>query len=462
MLKNMRKVIILFFIVLLLEIHFGLTVISENGSIVYYNDLLIGVIKDNSLSFSATFPGLIKVVKPGYLPFEKEITEDGTVVAQLTFPSYLKINVLPENAEIYINDVRYTGGKTYILKPGQYVVKAFSPGLTSKTIELSIKEKEEKVLNIILKDTVTLTINADEIISDVIFDGKIIKVPNILEVKPGKYRFILPTNFAESIQEYDVPPVDSFSVKINTKKKYNLQILGEPGNAYLKLNSNIYKIPFNGDLVEGTYTLVIYAEGYREERINLNLKSDTIINYVLEPENLYRFESLSKDYRVEFDGFVMDKIIRRVYFATIKDKNDNIVWLGFTDGSIKSIPSTIPVLVGPDYQVTVGSQTYFGPAVLHVQRGQKVSVYNRLSGTETIVVDKLTIFDTFEKCLLNVYSKTNTDVFIDGRYIGKTPIYLFAINSGRHEVVLKRNGQDIFKGEFDVVKGKLNEICIDK
>lgn len=461
-LKSLSKRVIVFFVLYFSIFSMALTVVSEKGAMVYYNDSLVGSIKDTALSFSATFPGLLKVVKPGYLPFEKEITEDGTIVAQLTFPSYLKINVSPEDAEVYINDVKISTDKMQIIKPGKYNIKISAPGFTTKSIEVTIKEKEEKTLDVSLKRTVTLTIQSNKSISGIMFDGKFINVPNVLEVLPGKYQLILPNNFVEKIQEFNIPPVDSFSITINTRQVHKLQISGEPENAYAMLNEEIHKLPFDGSLIEGFYKLVIYAEGYKEETRELDLKNDTVINYVLEPDNLYKFEFSEKNYRVEFDGFPLDKLVRKIYFGTIKDQDDNIIWFGFTDGNLKTIPSTIPILVSSDYQVTIGNQTYIGPAILQVQKGQKINLYNRLSGTETTIAEKLTIFDSPEKCLVNIYSKTTADVFFDGRFIGKTPIYLFTTNEGKHEILLKKNEQEIFKAEAHIRKGTLNEIRIDK
>lgn len=446
----------------MLSTSFGLTVIAEKGSIVYYNGSLIGAIKDNSISFSATFPGILKVVKPGYLPFEKEITEDGTVVAYLAMPGYLRINVTPENAEIYINDVRYYPNTKYDMQPGQYKLKVTAPGYTTKIIEFSINKSEEKVINVSLKKTVTLTINSSESISNVFFGVKTIDVPNVIEVLPGTYKLIISGKFVYNIQEFKIPPVDSFSITINTQKKYNLQIMGDPENAYAKINEKTYKLPFDGDLPEGKYTIKIFADGYKEEVREIELSEDKVISYILNPIDLHKIEILEEDYKIEFDGFQLDKAVRRVYFTTIKDRENKIVWFGFSDGTLRWLPSTVPIAISPDFQVTIAGKSFQGPAILHVQKGQKISLYNRLIGTRTLIIDELSIFDSPDKCLVNIYSKTTLDVFLDGNYIGKTPIYLFVTNAGNHELVLKKNEQEVFRNQISILQGKLNEFSIDK
>lgn len=450
----------------------ALTVISEKGAMVYYNNYLIGAIKDTSISFNIPpemFPGLLKVVKPGYLPFEKEITEDdkdGTIIAYLTIPGYLTLNVDQKDAEVYINGVKYPTNVKHLIKPGTYELIVSAPGFTTQTIKFTVGKNEEKVLNISLKKTVTLTINSNEKIPNVFFGERTIEIPNVIEVLPGTYRLILPNKYVNNIQEFQIPPVDKFSIAVNTEKKYNLRINGEPENAYVKLNDKVYKLPLNIDLPQGKYTVEIFAEGYVEETMEIELSADKGVTYSLNPIDVRKFNFLQYDeeqsYKVELDGFTREKVVPRVYFVTIKDKEDKVVWVGFSDSILTSLPTTIPVLVSSDFQVILNGKSYQGPAILQVQKGQKISVYNRLSGTETLTIDKLTVFDTPEKCLVNIYTKTSFDVFWDGKYIGKTPIYLFITNAGKHEIVLKKNEQEIFRTDFVVSMGKLNEISIDK
>lgn len=462
MLSKNIGTIILVFALLMSKVLFGLTVISEKGSIVYYNGSLIGVIKDNSISFSPTFPGILKVVKPGYLSFEKEITEDGTVVAYLTMPGYIKINVTPENAELYINDVRYYPNTKYDIQPGKYKLKVTAPGYTTKIIEFSIDKNEEKVINVSLKKTVTLTINSSVNISNVFLGTRTIDVPSVVEILPGTYKLIIPGKFVYNIQEFEIPPLDSFSITINTEKKYNLQIMGDPENAYAKINEKTYKLPFNGDLPEGKYTINIFADGYKEEIREIELSEDKVINYILNPIDLHKIEILEEDYKIEFDGFELDKVVQRAYFITIKDKENRVVWFGFSDGTLRWLPSTVPIAISPDFQVTIAGKSFQGPAILHVQKGQKISLYNRLIGTRTLIIDELSIFDSPDKCLVNIYSKTSLDVFLDEKYIGKTPIYLFVTNAGNHELVLKKNEQEVFRNQISILQGKLNEFSINK
>ncbi|MCX7654257.1 MAG: PEGA domain-containing protein [Fervidobacterium sp.] len=460
--KTVRYLIIIIFTFLLSSSFLALTVISENGAMVYYNGFLIGVVKNNSLSFPASFPGWLRVAKPGYLTFEKEITEDGTVVANLAFPSYLKVNVALENAELYINDIKYSPGELHALRPGYYKIKISAPGYTTKTIELFLDKNEEKILDVNLKKTVTLTINSVQKISNVLIDGKVIDVPHTLEVLPGKYRLILSGDYVKNIQEFDVPPVDSYSITLDLQKKYELQISGEPEYAYVRINNEIYRLPYRNKLSEGFYNIVIFADGYKEETRRLELKENTVINYMLEPQKLYKSNFLDKDYIVKFDGFVRERLIPKAYFTTVSDKNNNIIWVGFSDGTFNKIPTTIPILINSDYQVTINNKAYIGPAVLQIENGQKISLYNKFTGTETVIVDKLTIFDSVEKCLVNIYSKTGLDVFWDGKYIGKTPIYLFMTSSGMHELLLKKGEREIFKSLVSVSQGKLNEFSIDE
>jgi len=50
---------------------YALTVIGDDGAIVYFNDKLVGTIKGHQLSFDAQIPGTLKLVKPGYIPLRR-------------------------------------------------------------------------------------------------------------------------------------------------------------------------------------------------------------------------------------------------------------------------------------------------------------------------------------------------------------------------------------------------------
>jgi len=151
-------VVLFIFLFILANPGYALTVIGDDGAIVYFNDQLVGTIKGHQLSFDAQIPGILKLVKPGYVPFEKMVTEDATVVVNLVLPAYLNIVVSPTDSTIYIDGEVIANGSTKVsIIPGEHVIKVSAPGFTEKEVKVYLNPYEEKRIDITLKNTVTLT-----------------------------------------------------------------------------------------------------------------------------------------------------------------------------------------------------------------------------------------------------------------------------------------------------------------
>ncbi len=438
---------------------FALVVIGENGSIVYYNDKLIGVIKNGSITFDATFPGYLKVIKPGYMPFEKYLTEDGTITAILTLPSYLQLNVSPQDAVVFIDGVlkKVTDNKV-VVSQGKHVVSVSAPGYTTKTIEINILPYEEKFIDISLKKTTTLHIESDKKVENALFDNLPISLPITLEVVPGKHKLILPNNFVRNNVEIEIPNQDEYRIKIDTQEKFLVSVSGKPSDAYVQINDLVYKAPFDISLPEGVYNVKIFSQGYEDYKTTIDLDRNKTLYFVLKPLEEIAVKFKKVGYTVEFDGFVRESIPRSPMFTTIKDEKGNIVWLGFSDGTFEDIPKTIPILVGCNHSIFVANAIYNGPAIVHVQSGQKVLSFFNNEKTGEYEIKNFTIFDNAKNCLVNIYSKERLDVYWDGKYIGKTPIYLFNTDEGIHNVVFKNGEITLSEVSYEVRSSRLNEI----
>ncbi|MFN6991173.1 MAG: PEGA domain-containing protein [Fervidobacterium sp.] len=485
---------VLFFLIFLTfpifqsSIALALTVFSNNGAIVYFNDKLIGTIKNESISFEATFPGVLKIVKPGYMPFEIMVTQDGTVVALLSLPAYLSICTSPADAQVFVNNQKISterdekGFIKITLGAGMYNLKVNAPGYVEKQINLTLREGEEKELCISLKKTVSLSIKLQNTstnqnnsqIFTVSFDGTDIMIPTEMEVTPGLHKLILPDGFYKKIQQFSIPAVENFEITVDARRVYNLNISGEPDEAYAKINGEIYKLPININLPEGKYDVKIFSHGYKDSDREIILFNDTVINYSLEPLELYEIALKDKNYTIEFNGFSVTKLPRTVGIVSLKDNLGKIVWLGFSDGKLEGIPSTIPVIVSSTYQLTFENLSIRGPAIFQIPKGKSITLYSRNEGTRIVDVSKMIsstdhkdgngiiVFDDEKSCLMNIFSKTPLDVFLDGKYIGKTPIYLHESTIGNHTLVFKRDGTIVHVFEVIIKTGTINEIVIDK
>lgn len=448
---------------------YALTIIGDDGAIVYYNGQLVGTIKGHQLSFDAQIPGALKLIKPGYIPFEKMVTQDGTIVANLVLPAYLNIVVLPTDSTIYIDGEMIANGSTKVsLKPGEHVIKVSAPGFAEKDVKVYLNPYEEKRIDITLKNTVTLTLDTSKRIENAFLNFDKIVLPTTLEVQPGRYRLILPTDFVNYIQEIEVPPVDNYKLSVDSRQYKLLTILGKPENALVKVGSDFYNVPGEIRLVNGKYDIQVSSPGYKNFNTTILLENDQVLYYTLEPIEQIDVLLDGTNITVEFDGFSQKLLVKRLMFTTIKQmtkdseaSEENVVWFGFSDGTLKDIPKSIPVALSQGVQVAINGIVHSGPTVIQVPSKQVIRVL-RGANSEELIAEKPLVLDSAESCLVNIFSRSVLDVFVNGTYIGRTPIYLANLPKGTYTFVFKKGESELYKEDVYIENGKINEIRVDK
>jgi hypothetical protein len=445
------------------DLAFSLTVYAPKGSMVYYNDKFVGVVQKDSISFNAEFPGTLKVVKPGFVPFEKTLTDDATVTVELSLPSFLNLKVTPKNARVFVNGQlvevdTFNGTARLQINSGVHEIKAEAPGYSTKTLRVEINPYEEKDLEITLKRTVTLKLVSEKNIDNAILGGMLIDLPSTIEVEPGKYKLYLPNIFLKSIQEIEVPFLDEYVYKVDSTQIFKLTIDGSPAGAYAWISGQIWKLPTTIVLPENSYDIRIFSQNYEDYETKVELRKDTKIFYNLKPKWEVSQRTVSNNYVIEYDGYVRDRVVVKPWFTTIKDNAGNIVWYGFSDGSLKNLPKTVPILISKDMICMVGTTIFKGPTILQVASGTNILVFdNRKANEERIQVEGPTVIDTEDRVLVNVYSKDVCEVYWDDEFIGNTPIYFFVTSAGKHKLTFVRNGLKVNEQIVDAKQGQLNE-----
>jgi len=457
---------------------FSLTIEAPSGSMVYYNGKLIGTIKEKSISFQATFPGELKVVKPGYVTFEKIITEDGTITVNLQLPAFLNITLSPQNSLVFIdNEMLKTESDSTSLRlqitPGVHEIKVIAPDFMQKSLKVELSPYEEKYLDISLKRTVTLKLTSDKPVKGAIINNMILDLPAQIEVLPGKYKLYLPQNFVKSIQEIEVPAYDEYSVNIDTSEFRKLSLSGKPEKAYVKIGNDIFKLPLEKLLPEGVYALEIFAEGFFPYKTVVNLKNDYTLFYSLQPVQEIAMSEIASDalfydlYEVLFDGYERKLLQKRSWLTSIRERRTDkreLIWVGFSDGSLKRLPNTVPIVITSKINLYYDSIVFQGPGIIQVEKGSVV----RFSDAKGVLegrqfkAEKLTVIDDGTRCLVNIYSEQTCDVYWDNVFIGKTPIYLFVTTAGEHKISFVKNGITIENKVINIDSGVLNEIVLQK
>jgi len=451
-------------IALFSDFAFSLTIYAPKGSMVYYNDKFVGVVQKDSITFNAEFPGTLKVVKPGFVPFEKTLTDDATVTVELSLPSFLNLKVTPKNARVFVNGQlvevdTFNGTARLQINSGVHEIKAEAPGYATKTLRVEINPYEEKDLEITLKRTVTLKLVSEKNIDNAILGGMLINLPSTIEVEPGKYKLYLPNIFLKSIQEIEVPFLDEYVYKVDSTQMFKLTIDGSPAGAYAWISGQIWKLPTTIVLPENSYDIRIFSQNYEDYETKVELRKDTKIFYNLKPKWEVSQRTVSNNYVIEYDGYVRDRVVVKPWFTTIKDNAGNIVWYGFSDGSLKNLPKTVPILISKDMICLVGTTIFKGPTILQVASGTNILVFDnrRAKSEERIQVEGPTVIDTEDRVLVNVYSKDACEVYWDDEFIGNTPIYFFVTSAGKHKLTFVRNGLKVNEQIVDAKQGQLNE-----
>lgn len=456
--------ILLTLLMFLSQTLFSITVYAPKGSMIYFNDRLMGIVQKDALSFTAELPGVLKVVKPGYIPYEETITEDATITVELSLPSFLNIKLTPAGAKIFvdgkaINSDPGTGIARFQIGFGIHEIVVQAPEYATKTLKVEVSPYEEKNLEISLKRTVTLKLISDKRIDNVIFNGETISIPTSLEVTPGKHKIYLPINFLKNIQEFEVPFVDEYTYKVDSTQLYKLSIDGTPGGAYASIAGQVFKLPNTLLLPESTYEVRIYSEGYEEYATKVDLRKDSVLFYNLKPKSEVSIRTFKDELTVEYDGYERSNVVFKTWFTTIKDATGNVVWYGFSDGTIKDTPKSIPVIISKDIVCVIDGKVFKGPTILQVASGSTVLLYDQRKGNsqEKLQVNRTTVVDSEDRVLVNIYSKDAYEVYWDDKFVGTTPIYFFVTTAGKHKLVFVRNDLKVDEKIVETKKGHLNE-----
>ncbi|WP_448377897.1 PEGA domain-containing protein [Fervidobacterium sp.] len=452
-------------IALFSELAFSLTVYAPKGSMVYYNDKFVGIVQKDSISLNAEFPGILKVVKPGFVPFEKILTDDATVTVELSLPSFLNLKVTPQNARVFVDGQlvevdTFSGTARLQINSGVHEIKAEAPGHATKTLRVEINPYEEKDLEITLKRTVTLKLVSEKDIDNAILGGMLISLPSTIEVEPGKYKLYLPNIFLKSIQEIEVPFVDEYVYKVDSSQMFKLTIDGSPAGAYAWISGQIWKLPTTIVLPENSYDIRIFSQSYEDYETKVELRKDTKIFYNLKPKLEVTQRTGDNNFVIEYDGYVRDRVVVKPWFTTIKDNAGNIVWYGFSDGSLKNLPKTVPVLISKDMICMVGSTIFKGPTILQVTPDTTVFIYDKhqQNSQTKLQVRDITIIDSEDRVLVNIYSKDRYEVYWDNEFVGHTPVYFFVTTDGNHRLTFVKDGLKISEEIVEVKRGQLNEL----
>ncbi|ABR31377.1 hypothetical protein SU69_07780 [Thermosipho melanesiensis] len=452
------KKIILLFLVISYTLFAELVIITEPSAMVYWNGNLIDVVPLNGILkiSNITYPGKLKIVKPGYSVYETVVSSDATLNIKLTLPSYVEITTEPEGVKVYIND------KFYGLTPAVFEVPSGNlriflekDGYIFKTMDLFVSPSKINKVKVKLKKYVDLKINVKEKVR-AIFNGKLVTLPIELKVLPGKYNLeLLDSDYVNLNQEVVVPSVENYEYNVDETKFARLYVYGYPENAEVSLE-NVSKIsPASFRVIPGKYSLTIRKDGYRELKSMIVLKSGSN-NYVYNLKTKV-ISKTNEDLLFFLDGMKVSEsfVAKRLYFTKIVGQGRE--WYGFTDGSIEKMPESYSIILGREGSLIYKGIKYDSPVVINAKFSEIITYISETSSNNFTVVGNL-IIDDENHCVVNVYSEDSMEVFINDKFFGKTPLYFLILPRGIYRFRFVKDGIIVSEKSIEIKQGILNEV----
>ncbi|WP_038042521.1 PEGA domain-containing protein [Thermosipho africanus] len=138
-------VFVMFFVSMFLFAN--LTIITEPSAMVYWNGALIDVVPlDGVLELeNLDYPGTLKIVKPGYAPYETLVSTDTILKVKLSLPSYIEVTSDPENVDVIVNgNFLGTSPDVFEVSSGELLLTFEKEGYISKKFKITLLPSQIK------------------------------------------------------------------------------------------------------------------------------------------------------------------------------------------------------------------------------------------------------------------------------------------------------------------------------
>lgn len=444
-------------------------------SMVYVNGTLIG---QTSLSGSIVLNldniSNISVQNVGYIPFNfvYNPSSGATVLTVNLQPiSYICVATIPSEASVLIDkkDV-FLSPATLTTFPGIHELLIQKNGYIPKVISVSTLPFQVTNVNVKLIPFGEVTINSDPPHADVFVNGQYAgKTPLSTVLSMGNNFITLKaTNFSMistsiSVSQNSTPQNLLFKMRQMLDVTINSSPLG-----FVSLDGVNFKTPKSFKLPVGTYTYTASSEYFQSVSGTLSISSSGTYTIFLKPQmSLVVFSSNPSGAAVEVNGKLIGQtqLSKQMPYGTYKVKmigNNSKVWFGTVkvDQQVVNVYGdmvnagmiTINATPSQNTLVHVGSIWTTLPATLNATVGiYPVEFYNPRFPSKTIYVkiNGGSVTDIYEYLqpmgTLFVGSAPAATVTLNGKFIGKTPIFDFKLLPGTYQVGIFWEDGSVFR-----------------
>ena len=375
---------------------------------------------------------IIKVEKEGYETvelIENFLAIDADVVQEIALdlqkkPTQLKLYSDEPETQYLLNGITISDDATNIYWGTSYVITAVKNGFIKQTkpVMLSHFSEEHSLRFQLEKEKVVLEVASNPATSEIYLNGKYHGtglchcevewgIPLQITVQREGYN---PTQreMTPEISDIEKGIVLSFNLK---KKELNRQIQSTPEKASVSINGNRKgETPLSYDFTWGEpYQITLEKPGYKGQTKTV-IVDETVSNpefYLEKKETELRLTSDTKDIAIMINGEIQTKH-----------------------------PLTYPVLWGETYVIQASKEGY---------HDFKTTITPELNDAGNTIETKILMQK--KEIALKINANINeTEVYLDGEYIGKTPLETSKPWGDRHTLTFKKQGYQDSQEELDL------------
>ncbi len=232
----------------------------------------------------------LKLSKKGYLETVKKIDVKEKGENNFTYTlgensGFLKLVLIPTDAEVYVDEEDYSGQTRIKLKPGKHTVEIRKGGYFEQTAEVNIVLNQEISKSFTLKENSgVLSLNitpadANVLINKIDYSGK-----KNIRLTPGQYKMeVLADGYMPQSIDLTIvlgQKVDKIVKLTEQYGAWKFEISPVEAQVVLKRKGIVYKswtgVDFPSNILTGNYEIEAKAVGYKTKRINFKVTADSL------------------------------------------------------------------------------------------------------------------------------------------------------------------------------------------
>ncbi len=448
----MQKFIVFLF---LASTCFAVNVITVPANVEIRYQQTVLAISDRSgfASFDITLPATVIFSKPGYLPKEVFINDASiTYHVNLTPESSLKIHSEPEDAEVFINNKLC--GKTpleVVLPPGEHNLLIRKDGYCEIKDSVNIMPFEKKQINYQLATTPTVLINSKPVSTVWINEKEIGKTPVQVKLPAGNYSLTLKAddffNLNEQIlvsnlqsQVFDFSLIPCATIKVHVIPDHAVVEFQDQK----KLQPAVFsQIPLKETVLK------VSAQGYETKQITITPKQGmNEVRVYLEPDIKVLNIETADQAMVYVDGKAVSRGSVKIKVSgdlhLVEAKLGERSWAGLMDlsqtDSLKINFDYVTVIMPKfkDTRYVVEGVTFYPPAITYLPAGfHTIQIESKTTIKRTLEfkAGSLNLIKPDEQLgYLCVFSDAVTRCYINGEFVGLTPVLFYSVKPGIYSV----------------------------